>query len=178
MLLAFLLYPAPGLVKRHARQRTAHASLLAEIRSLQAGKTPPALAARPQPPLELLSDSEIRVLRYLPTNPSITEIANHLYVSSNTVKTHIRHLYESSAHTGAARPSPVPAPSACSHPLDGADPTARSLSSQAQLRRMGAGLPRAGLRELDTFDARWFALLVLWRGSDVSPWLRTTSRIL
>jgi LuxR family transcriptional regulator, maltose regulon positive regulatory protein len=68
MLLAFLLYPAPGLVERHARQRTAHASLLAEIRSLQAGKTPPALAARPQPPLELLSDSEIRVLRYLPTN--------------------------------------------------------------------------------------------------------------
>ena len=44
-------------------------------------------------PLEPLSDSEIRVLRYLPTNLSIPEIANQLYVSPNTIKTHIRHLY-------------------------------------------------------------------------------------
>jgi predicted ArsR family transcriptional regulator len=41
------------------------------------------------------------VLRYLPTNLSISEIASELYVSPNTVKTHIRHLYESSARTGA-----------------------------------------------------------------------------
>jgi LuxR family transcriptional regulator, maltose regulon positive regulatory protein len=29
-LLAFLLHPAPGLLERHARQRTAHAALLAQ----------------------------------------------------------------------------------------------------------------------------------------------------
>jgi predicted transcriptional regulator len=61
------------------------------------------------------------VLRYLPTNLSISEIASELYVSPNTVKTHIRHLYESSARTGT-RLSPVPALSACSRLLDGADP--------------------------------------------------------
>ena len=47
----------------------------------------------PQPPLEPLSDSEIRVLRYLPTNLSVPEIANELSVSPNTVRTHIHHLY-------------------------------------------------------------------------------------
>ena len=33
------------------------------------------------------------MLRYLPTNLSAPEIASELYVSPNTVKTHIRHLY-------------------------------------------------------------------------------------
>jgi LuxR family transcriptional regulator, maltose regulon positive regulatory protein len=33
------------------------------------------------------------VLRYLPTNLSMTEIARELSVSPNTVKTHVTHLY-------------------------------------------------------------------------------------
>jgi DNA-binding CsgD family transcriptional regulator len=45
------------------------------------------------PPLEPLSNSEIRVLRYLPTNLSGPEIANELSISPNTVKTHIHNLY-------------------------------------------------------------------------------------
>jgi LuxR family transcriptional regulator, maltose regulon positive regulatory protein len=93
MLLLFLLHPAPRLLERHARQRTAHPSLIAEILSLLAGKTPAPPPAAAQPPLEPLSETEIRVLRYLPTNLSGPEIANELYVSPNTVKTHIRHLY-------------------------------------------------------------------------------------
>jgi FixJ family two-component response regulator len=32
--------------------------------------------------------------RYLPTNLSTREIANELYLSTNTVKTHQRHLYQ------------------------------------------------------------------------------------
>ena len=36
-LTAFLLYPAAGLLERHARHRTAHAALVAEIRGLLAG---------------------------------------------------------------------------------------------------------------------------------------------
>jgi LuxR family maltose regulon positive regulatory protein len=47
----------------------------------------------PQPPLAPLSRSEIRVLRYLPTNLSMAEIANELSVSHNTVRTHMRHIY-------------------------------------------------------------------------------------
>jgi LuxR family transcriptional regulator, maltose regulon positive regulatory protein len=89
----FLLQPAPGLLERHSRHRTAHAALLAEILSVLAGSRPAPTPAGPQPPLEPLSDSEIRVLRYLPTNLSTPEIANELYVSPNTVKTHIRNVY-------------------------------------------------------------------------------------
>jgi len=91
-LLWFLLHPVPRLLERHARRGTAHAALTAEILSLLAGQTP-ALPAGPQPPLEPLSSSEIRVLRYLPTNLTMPEIAGELYVSHNTVRTHMRHLY-------------------------------------------------------------------------------------
>jgi LuxR family transcriptional regulator, maltose regulon positive regulatory protein len=94
----FLLYPAAGLLERHARHRTAHAALVAEIRGLLAGTragprhgAPP--PSRPEPLLEPLSGSEVRVLRYLPTNLTTPEIARELSVSPNTVKTHIRHLY-------------------------------------------------------------------------------------
>ncbi len=89
----FLLHPAPGLLERQARHGTAHAALIAEIRSLLAGRTPAPPPAAAQPPLEPLSHSEIRVLRYLPTNLSAPEIAKELYVSTNTVKTHMHHLY-------------------------------------------------------------------------------------
>jgi LuxR family transcriptional regulator, maltose regulon positive regulatory protein len=93
----YLLYPAAGLLERHARHRTEHGALVAEIRGVLAGTragpqhgVPP---SRPEPLLEPLSDSEIRVLRYLPTSLSGPEIASELYVSHNTVRTHLRHLY-------------------------------------------------------------------------------------
>ena len=91
-LLWFLLHPVPGLLQRHARHRTAHPALVADILSLLAGQTPPPPAG-PPPPVEPLSDSEIRVLRYLPTNLSAPQIASELHVSHNTVRTHMRHLY-------------------------------------------------------------------------------------
>jgi ATP/maltotriose-dependent transcriptional regulator MalT len=42
---------------------------------------------------EPLTQGEIRVLRYLPTNLSQAEIAAELSLSANTINTHIRHLY-------------------------------------------------------------------------------------
>jgi LuxR family maltose regulon positive regulatory protein len=42
---------------------------------------------------EPLSDSETRVLRYLPTNLPAPKIASELSVSVNTVRTHLYHLY-------------------------------------------------------------------------------------
>jgi LuxR family maltose regulon positive regulatory protein len=92
-LLWFLLHPAPGLLERHARQRTAHAALIAQILGLLAGNRPAPPPATPRPPLEPLSKSEIRVLRYLPTYLSAPEIASELSVSTSTVKTHMRNLY-------------------------------------------------------------------------------------
>ena len=47
----------------------------------------------PSPQTEELSPSELRVLRYLPTNLSRPEIASELSVSVNTVNTHVRNIY-------------------------------------------------------------------------------------
>jgi LuxR family transcriptional regulator, maltose regulon positive regulatory protein len=92
VLLWFWLHPAPGLLQRYARYRTDHPALIADILSLQGGQVATSPAG-PPPPLEPLSDSEIRVLRYLPTNLSAPQIASELYVSHNTIRTHMRHLY-------------------------------------------------------------------------------------
>jgi LuxR family transcriptional regulator, maltose regulon positive regulatory protein len=92
-LTVFLLHPAPDLLKRHARQRTAHAALIAEILNLLTAGRQAMAPAGLRPLLEPLSDSELRVLRYLPTNLTAPEIASELYVSLNTVKTHMRNLY-------------------------------------------------------------------------------------
>lgn len=43
--------------------------------------------------MEELSDRELAVLRYLPTMMSNREIADELFVSVNTVKTHLKQIY-------------------------------------------------------------------------------------
>jgi LuxR family maltose regulon positive regulatory protein len=90
----FLLHPAPGLLERQARPRTAHAALITEILGLLAGSKPATPSGESVRLPEPLSDSETRVLRYLPTHLSAPEIANELYLSVNTVRTHMRHVYD------------------------------------------------------------------------------------
>lgn len=53
------------------------------------------VASQPSTPtlIEALTDRELTVLRYLPSALSQREIANELYVSLNTVKTHCRAIY-------------------------------------------------------------------------------------
>jgi LuxR family maltose regulon positive regulatory protein len=93
-ILPFLLHPVPDLLERHPRHRTAHPSLISEILSLLAGASRSASSPEePLSPREPLSESETRVLRYLPTNLSAREIADELSLSWYTVKTHMRHLY-------------------------------------------------------------------------------------
>jgi LuxR family maltose regulon positive regulatory protein len=93
LLLPFLLHPAPDLLDRHARVRTAHAGLVADILTLLAGHAPARRGDDVEPLEEPLSESELRVLRYLPTNLHATEIASELFISANTVRTHMRHVY-------------------------------------------------------------------------------------
>ena len=46
-----------------------------------------------RPLLEPLSERELTVLRFLPTMLSNAEIASEMFVSPNTVKTHLKHVY-------------------------------------------------------------------------------------
>ena len=74
--------------------RTALALLIAELLSLLAGPgTPAASAPTPQVLQDPFTESEIRILRYLPTHLTAREIASQLHVSAHTVTTHMRHLY-------------------------------------------------------------------------------------
>jgi len=93
VLFPFLLYPAEELLERHAQSRTTHASLLSEIRVLLSGAAPTGLTGDVESPAEPLSESELRVLRYLPTNLHASEIAAELFVSLNTIRTHMRNVY-------------------------------------------------------------------------------------
>jgi len=94
VLLTALIRVAVGLLERHAGNGRAEATLTCDAANL------PGQAHRPAPPPgepawpdELLTESEARVLRYLPTHMGAPAIAAELYVSANTVKTHLRHLY-------------------------------------------------------------------------------------
>lgn len=93
LILPFLLHPAPELLERHRKNRTSHTSLIAEILDLLAGTSREPASPRTPPVLEPLSDAELRVLRYLPTHLKTGEIASELFVSPNTIKVHLRHIY-------------------------------------------------------------------------------------
>ena len=108
VLATFLFHPpARELFDRYAPDRGDQAALAAEIRNLLPAEPPegppaePKLGApegspRPADSFRLvdpLSKTEIRVLRYLPTNLSAPEIARELSLSVHTVRTHVRHLF-------------------------------------------------------------------------------------
>ena len=93
VLLPFLLHPAPDLLERHSRLRSTHASLISEILNLLSGRAPAARPEDAEPLQEPLSESELRVLRYLPTNLRAPEIAAELFVSLNTIRAHLRNVY-------------------------------------------------------------------------------------
>jgi LuxR family maltose regulon positive regulatory protein len=94
LLFPFLYDPAPELLDRHRRHGTAHAGLIAGILNVLAGSEPGSRPSGPPRLREPLSHAEARVLRYLPTKLSAPEIAEEMYLSVNTVKTHLRHLYD------------------------------------------------------------------------------------
>lgn len=52
-----------------------------------------AAAARPEHPIEGLTPREFELLAYLPTRLTIADIAGRCFVSTNTVKTHLGHIY-------------------------------------------------------------------------------------
>src|SRR4051794_263048 len=87
--------PAPAIepVLVHLlRFGTAHRSLVGEVQELmRSGATD--VAGSPRPLREELSARELAVLRYLPTMLTSQEIAGELFVSLNTVKSHLKNIY-------------------------------------------------------------------------------------
>ena len=93
LILPFAMTGSLELLEAMPRHETAHAALLTDILDVMRGSSlSPGKESSPAG-LEELSPSELRVLRYLPTNLSRPEIASQLSVSVNTVNTHIRNIY-------------------------------------------------------------------------------------
>lgn len=93
LVLPFAMTGAWQLLEALPRHETAHAALLTDILDVAHGSSPTAHDPFSSSPTDELSPSELRVLRYLPTNLSRPEIAGELSVSVNTVNTHIRNIY-------------------------------------------------------------------------------------
>jgi len=87
-----LTVPGAGaLLEAHPLHRTRHAAYLKQLIDQLAGDEP---AEAPRADLaEPLSERELAVLRFLPTNLSAAEIGSELFLSVHTVKTHMRKLY-------------------------------------------------------------------------------------
>jgi LuxR family transcriptional regulator, maltose regulon positive regulatory protein len=88
------------LLRRHLRHDTAHPAIVGE--ALDAIERRGAQRSRPSTVLlvEPLSEREQAILRYLPTMMSNQEIAGELFVSVNTVKTHLKAIYRKLDATG------------------------------------------------------------------------------
>ena len=93
LIFPFAMNNAAELLDTLPRHQTAHGALLADVADLLRGAPAPRLDREHLPQPEELSTSELRVLRYLPTNMTRPEIARALYVSVNTVNTHVRSIY-------------------------------------------------------------------------------------
>ena len=89
IVLPFVLIPVRDLLERLPPHRTAHPTLRQTILDVLDGEAP-AAARTPSGPVDELSDAELRVVRYLPSNLRAPEIASELFVSTNTVRTHLR----------------------------------------------------------------------------------------
>ena len=79
------------LLRRQLRRGTAHRSLVEDL--LRDLARPGGEDGGHALLLDALSDREAAVLRFLPTMMSNQEIASELFVSVNTVKTHLKAIY-------------------------------------------------------------------------------------
>jgi LuxR family transcriptional regulator, maltose regulon positive regulatory protein len=93
LIFPFAMTDAGELLDALPHYETAHAALLADIVDLLRGTSALRSDREPLPQSEELSPSELRVLRYLPTNLTRPQIAQELHISVNTVNTHIRNVY-------------------------------------------------------------------------------------
>ena len=84
--------PTRSLLRRRIAQGTAHRAFAGDLLAALDDQ-PSRRRAGAEPLLEPLSERELTVLRFLPTLMSNAEIASEMFVSVNTVKTHLKHIY-------------------------------------------------------------------------------------
>jgi LuxR family transcriptional regulator, maltose regulon positive regulatory protein len=84
--------PVRSLLRRRIASGTAHRAFAGDLLSIL-DDDPAQRGSSGGPLLDPLSDRETVVLRYLPTMMSNAEIAAEMFVSVNTVKTHLKHIY-------------------------------------------------------------------------------------
>ena len=97
--------PVRSLLRRRIAKGTAHRAFAGDLLSSLEGQPSPG-RTNGEPLLEPLSERELTVLRFLPTLMSNAEIASEMFVSVNTVKTHLKHIYRKldvSERRGAVR---------------------------------------------------------------------------
>jgi LuxR family maltose regulon positive regulatory protein len=88
--------PLDGLLRQALAKGIAPAYVrkLLDAGSGSISRKPAAAQQAPPPLLDPLTERELHVLRLLPTHLPSTEIAEQLYVSKNTVRSHIGHIYD------------------------------------------------------------------------------------
>ena len=112
VILPFTLAPVRELLERLPRHRTAHATLLTTILDLLAGRS---LGSRgePGPLVDELSEAELRVVRYLPSNLKVPEIAVRAVrvgeYGQDASATHLRQARRAQPRRGS-RPRPRATP--------------------------------------------------------------------
>ena len=93
LILPFAMTGAWRLLEALPPHGTSHAALVTDILDAIRSAAPSDPSRSAGTSAEQLSKSELRVLRYLPTNLTRREIARELSISLNTVDTHIRRIY-------------------------------------------------------------------------------------
>ncbi|HUE58439.1 MAG TPA: LuxR C-terminal-related transcriptional regulator [Acidimicrobiales bacterium] len=95
LIFPFAMIATPELLDAVPRHETAHGGLVSHIVDVLGGSRSAGThkSTNGGLPTDDLSPRELRVLRYLPTNMTRSEVARELCVSVNTVNTHVRNIY-------------------------------------------------------------------------------------
>jgi LuxR family maltose regulon positive regulatory protein len=93
LIFPFAMTATTQLLDALPRHQTAHRALLAHIVDVLDTSASATTANKVMSSADELSPSELRVLRYLPTNLTRSEVAQELFVSVHTVNAHVRNIY-------------------------------------------------------------------------------------
>ena len=134
----FICVPVRELLHRHSRTGTKHASLIVDILSIYTGSPRSSSRTQSEPLEQKLSDSELRVLRYLPTNLRAPEIAG----ISGRPGRRVAECAAPPRTSGAPERRPHCWSTTCSTPVGSSGGAVRGMSSRELQRRQHLAGPQ------------------------------------